>query len=582
MSKNGALRRLLTYHRRHLRAVIFGVLCIFIGNAVAITAPMVVRHAVNDLLQEITHTKLLQYSLIVVGIALVQGVFLYLQRWILVGMSRDIEYELRNDFLAHLLRLEPKFYHDTRTGDLMARATNDLNAVRMMAGPAIMYALHTVAVFVFALPLMVRVSGKLTLLALASLPLVSYATKYFGQQIHDRFEKIQEFFSTITAKAQENLSGVRVLRAYAQEEAEVNAFGRLNREFVRRNLSLIKLTGLFYPLLHALIGLGFVAVLWYGGYLTLRGEINVGQFVEFNMYMGRMIWPMIALGFVVNLVQRGMASMERLHRVLERGPLIQDAEGARAVPIEGRIEFRDLTFSYDGQPPVLKNINLTIAPGETLAIVGRTGSGKSTLINLISRLLDPPEGQLFIDGVDVRQITLDRLRSSIGVVPQEPFLFSMTVRENIALGAAQADMTDIDEAATIAGLEGDIQSWPKAYETMVGERGITLSGGQKQRTAIARAVIRKPDILILDDALSSVDTQTEERILHHLRDVMRDRTSIVISHRVSTVKDADTIVVLDEGRIVEQGAHDELLARGGVYADLYEKQLLEEELAASD
>lgn len=579
---NPALRRLLTYHRRHLRAVILGILCIVIGNAVAITAPIVVRHAVNDLLQEVSRSKLLRYSSLVVVIAIVQGLFLFLQRRILVGMSRDIEYELRNDFLAHLLKLDTKFYQDTRTGDLISRATNDLNAVRMMAGPAVMYALHTLAVFVFALPLMIRVSGKLTLLAMASLPLVSFATKYFGQRIHDRFEKIQEFFSTLSAKAQENFSGVRVIRAYAQEEAEVKAFGQLNQEYVRRNMSLIKLTGLFFPSLHALIGLGFAAVLWYGGYLTFRGHISVGQFVEFNLYLGRMIWPMIALGFVVNLVQRGMASMERIHRIFEREPLIQDAADAADQPIEGRIEFRDLTFSYDGREPVLKNINLVIEPGQTVAIVGRTGSGKTTLINLITRLIDPPEGRLFIDGIDVRKIRLARLRSSIGAVPQEPFLFSMRIRDNIAFGAEQAFMEEIEEAAVIAGLEEDILAWPHTYDTLIGERGITLSGGQKQRLAIARAVIRRPEILILDDALSSVDTHTEERILHRLRDVMRDRTSILISHRISTVKDADMIVVLDGGRIVEQGTHEELLERGGIYTDLYEKQLLEEELAASD
>ncbi|MBI3950507.1 MAG: ABC transporter ATP-binding protein [Acidobacteria bacterium] len=579
---NPALRRLLSYHRRHVRALILGILCIFVGNAIGITAPVVVRHAVNDLVQEVNQARLFQYALLVVAIALVQGIFLFLQRWILVGMSRDIEYELRNDLVAHLLKLDMQFYHNYRTGDLMARATNDMNAVRMVAGPAVMYAMQTFSIFVLALPLMIKVSGTLTLLALASLPLVSVATKYFGQRIHERFERIQEFFSTLSAKAQENFSGVRVVRAFTQEEAEMKAFRRLNREYVEHNMSLIRLSGMFFPSLQTLIGLGFVIVLWYGGYLTLRGTINIGQFIEFNLYMGRLIWPMIALGFVVNLMQRGMASMERIHRVFDRAPLIQDAPEAVDLPLQGQIEFRNLTFGYDGRAPVLKNINLLIEPGETVAVVGHTGSGKTTLINLIARLLDPPERQLFINDVDIRQIKLDRVRSSIGLVPQEPFLFGLTVKENIALGARGVLMEDIERAAIIAGIDADIADFPDAYETVVGERGITLSGGQKQRTAIARAVIRRPEILILDDALSSVDTQTEERILHHLRNVMRDRTSIIISHRVSTVKDADKIVVLDDGRIVEQGTHDELLALGGIYADLYEKQLLEEELAASD
>ncbi|MCS6803905.1 MAG: ABC transporter ATP-binding protein [Acidobacteriota bacterium] len=582
MSVSPALKRLLTYHRRHRRALILGLICIFVGNAIGITAPMVVRDAVNELTLKVTARTLLMYALLVVGIKLVQGVFLFFQRWILVGMSRDIEYELRNDLFAHWLTLDMQFYHEHRTGDLMARATNDLNAVRMMAGPAVLYGLQTLSIFVLALPLMIRINGLLTVLALISLPLVFVATKYFGQRIHERFEKIQEFFSMMSAKAQENLSGVRVVRAFVQEEHEIKQFRQLNAEYVRRNMSLIKLSGMFYPLLQALIGLGFVSVLWYGGHLTLNGAITVGEFIEFNLYMGQLIWPMIALGFVVNLVQRGMASMERLDQIFNRLPLIQDAPDAIDVPLEGKVEFRNLTFSYNGREPVLKNINLTIEPGETVAIVGRTGSGKTTLLDLVTRLVDPPPGQLFIDEIDSRQLKLERLRASIGVVPQEPFLFGLTLKDNIAFGAPGALMEEIERAAVIAGLDGDIADFPNGYDTLVGERGITLSGGQKQRTAIARAVIRRPELLILDDALSSVDTQTEERILHHLRDVMRDRTCIIVSHRLSAVKDADKIIVLDHGRIVERGTHDELLARGGLYADLYEKQMLEEELAASD
>ncbi len=553
----------------------------------AVTAPIVVRDAVNDLLREVTFGKLYRYSGLIILIALVQGIFLYFQRWILVGMSRDIEYEMRNDYFAHLLRLEPKFYHEHRTGDLMSRATNDLNAVRMVAGPAIMYLVHTLAVFVFAIPLMIGVSVSLTLMAISTTPLVYYATRYFGKQIHDRFEKIQEYLSALSARAQENFSGVRVVRAFVQEASEIEAFRRMNREFVDRNLSLAKLSGMFFPTLHALVGLGFVVVLWYGGTLAARGVIDVGQFVQFNLYLARMIWPMIALGWVVNLVQRGMASMERIHGVMSRMPEIMDRDGrahneATRTIMTGGIQFRGLNFSYIPGVPVLRNIELEIEAGSTTAVVGRTGSGKTTLVNAIVRLIDTPAGRVYIDGHDVRDIPLAELRRAVGFVPQEPFLFSVSILENIGLGAPQAGLTEVEHASEQAGLLEDIRDFPLGFETLVGERGITLSGGQKQRTAIARAIIRRPRILILDDALSSVDTQTEEKILHHLRGVMKESTSIIISHRVSTVRDADRIIVLDEGRIAEEGTHESLLNWGGLYADLYERQLLEEELAASE
>ncbi len=465
----------------------------------------------------------------------------------------------------------------------MARATNDLAAVRQLAGPMVMYSLQTVFVVLIILPLMLRISVRLTLLLFVTMPLVSLTVKYFGQQVHVRFEKIQDFFSQITARAQENISGVRVVRAYAQEEAEAAAFNRLNREYAARNLSLVRISAVMRPLIQFFIGLGMVLIVWYGGALAVRGEITPGQFVEFTLFLMRLIWPLIALGYVVNLYQRGTASLKRMNAVFAVEPAIADlAEARERPPIRGRIEFRDLTLAYgEHSRPVLRDINLTIEAGQTVAFVGRTGSGKSTLMNLVPRVVEAPPGTVFIDGVDVRDYPLAQLRSAIGYVPQETFLFSETLAENVAFGVERSERADVEWAAEIAGLADDVREFPKGFDTMVGERGITLSGGQKQRTAIARAVMRQPRILILDDALSSVDTYTEEKILGRLRGVMRERTSLIVSHRISTVRDADLICVLDDGRIVERGTHDELLSHGGEYADLYERQLLEEELAAS-
>jgi len=465
----------------------------------------------------------------------------------------------------------------------MARATNDLAAVRQLAGPMIMYTLSTVFVVVLVLPLMFVLNWWLTLLLFVTMPLVSLTVKVFGQQVHTRFEKIQDFFAQITARAQENFTGVRVVRAYAQEEAEMDAFNRLNWEYAQRNLGLVRIDALMRPLMTFLIGFGFVLIIWAGVPLAVRGEITVGEFTMFNLYLTRLIWPLIALGYVVNLYQRGTASLKRLNAILRIEPAIADApDVTEQPPIQGKIEFRNLTFTYNqAEQPVLRQLNLTIPEGNTVAFVGRTGSGKSTIANLIPRLIEAPDNTIYIDGVPIKEYPLAQLRSSIGYVPQETFLFSDSVKGNIAFGVEKAEMADVEWAAEIAGLSEDISGFPDRFDTLVGERGITLSGGQKQRTAIARAVLREPKILILDDALSSVDTFTEEKILGQLRGVMRDRTSVIVSHRISTVREADMICVLDEGRIVEQGTHDELLALGGEYSDLYERQLLEEELAAT-
>jgi len=562
--------------------------CVLATTTFQLLAPWVLKYAIDDLNSGVTRRKLALYAGLLLSISLVRGVFLFLMRRIIIGASRDIEYDIRNDFFRRLEQLSLGYYHSHRTGDLMSRATNDLNAVRMMIGPAIMYSANTVLVFVVAIILMLTIDLRLTLIALIPLPFVSLSVRYFGSAIHKRFEAIQAQLSDVSAVVQEALSGVRVVRAYRQEAHELARFRASNEEYLRRNRVLIRLQGAFYPSMTFFLGLGSLLVLWLGSRDVIHGKITLGEFVAFNGYLVLLAWPMIAFGWVTNILQRGFASWKRMLDVLDQVPVVSDAgvtEAGRKASLDGDIEVRNLTFQYPtSEQPVLEGISLRVAAGETVAFVGSTGSGKSTLINLLPRLYDPPRGTVFIGGVDIREIPLDRLRGAIGFVPQEPFLFSETIGGNVGFGVPPGGPgfeEAIRHAAGVARLDKDVEEFPRGYETAVGERGITLSGGQKQRTALARAVMIDPRILILDDALSAVDTYTEEEILSRLRGVMDQRTSIIVSHRISTVRHADQIFVLENGRVAERGRHDTLVAHGGLYAALYRKQLLEEELEAS-
>ena len=577
------LKRFGLYFRPYQKMLWLGVVCIVISTVFGLVLPWLVGKTLDDLKAGADFKKLSYAALLMIGTSSISGLFLFFQRRTIIVMSRLIEYDLRRDFYAHLVNQPLSFFHNNRTGDLMARATNDLAAVRQLAGPMILYTLQTAFVIVIVLPLMFRLSWKLTLLLFITLPLVSFTVKILGAQIHTRFEKIQDFFAQISARAQENFNGVRVVRAYAQEKAEMEAFDGLNLEYANRNLGLVKVSAALRPLLFFFIGSGQVIILWYGGLQVMQGAMTLGDFVSFQLYLTRLIWPLIALGYIVNLYQRGIASWKRMLTIWDATPAIADApEAKEKSPVRGRIEFRNLTFRYQKDaPPVLQDINLTIEEGQTVAFVGRTGAGKSTLINFVPRLIDAPPGTVLLDGHPVREYTLAQLRESIGYVPQETFLFSDSLAENIAFGVKESTRADVEWAAQTAGLSTDVAGFTEGFDTLVGERGITLSGGQKQRTAIARAVLRRPKILILDDSLSAVDTETEARILSRLREVMAERTSLIVSHRISTVQHADLICVLNQGRIVERGTHAELIKLGGEYAELYERQLLEEELSAA-
>jgi ATP-binding cassette subfamily B protein len=571
-------RRLVHYFALYKTPLMLGGLCVIGSAAFKLVQPLIVGNAVNALAGAFTRQDLIRFGALLVGAAAVEGVFLYLQRWIIIGASRRIEYDMRNDFYGHLQRLPLSFYQEQRTGDLMSRATNDLSSVRMLIGPAVMHSFSSLLVVIGAFVMMLRIEMKMALIALIAVPIVAGAVSIFGSRIHERFRSVQDYFGEISARVQENLAGVRVVRSFTQERNEIATFKRMNREYVNRNRSLIRLTATFYPMLHAVIGLMFVLIFFLGSRRIVAGEMSLGSFVAFQFYLGRMIWPLIALGWVINLFQRGMASMKRLNEVWSVVPEVAPDQGtAVAGPVRGDLEIRDLTFGY-GQRPVLRNVNLKVRHGQTIGIVGRTGSGKSTLLSLLTRTFEPPPNTIFIDGRPIETISLRQLRDWIGMVPQETFLFSESIAENIRFGRETAGDDEIGQSAAQAGLSTDVAAFPQGLNTMIGERGITLSGGQKQRTAIARALVRDPLILVLDDSLSAVDTATEERILSALKTVREGRTVLIVSHRVSSVKDADHIVVLEEGAIVERGTHDALVERGGYYADLYRRQTIEAEL----
>src|SRR6267154_1451474 len=585
------LKPLVPYLRRYWKHLAWGGVAIILYNVIKVLLPVVIGHAIDDMQHGITEAKVLNHALRLLLIAALSAIFLYICRQVIIGASREIEFDLRNDIFANLERQSPSYYHTHRTGDIMARTTNDLNAVRMLLGPAIMYSANTIVFTAAALPFMYRISPKLTFFAFGPLPMASILVQYFGARIHRRFERIQAMFSDISAKAQENFSGARLIRAFAQEEAEIASFETANLEYIKRSLYLVRLMAMLWPTLEFVLGLSLMITLLVGGHEVVAHRISVGQSTALNVYMVQLTWPMIAVGWVVNLFQRGTASVVRIDELLKQQPSIADeltdgelAEhdvrvGSNYFAMKGDIEFRNLSFSYEGGPEVLHNISLKVPAGSSLAIVGPTGSGKSTLVSLIPRLHDAAPGMVLIDGTPIRKWLLEALRSNIGFVPQETFLFSETIRQNIAFGRPDATAEQVEEAATIAHICTELLEFPQGVDTEVGDRGLTPPDGQKQRPAIARAIIRDPKILNLDDALASVDTYTEERILSGLKRNMEGRTTVFISHRISTARNADQIAVLVAGRIAELGTHDELIARNGYYTSLFEKQRLEEELS---
>lgn len=580
------LLRLKPYLLRYKKTLLWGVVTVVGSNIFTVVQPWFLGQAVDDLKRSIdTNTLLLSdfamWAGLIVGFSVIAGIFTFLTRQTIIVTSRHIEFDLRNDLLEHLQKLHYSYFQNTPTGDLMAHATNDIGAVRNVLGPGIMYPSDTLMTFTMVLSLMMITDWSLTLLALIPLPLVSIVVYLLGNSIHTKSMERQEQFSLLTTRAQENLSGIRVIKSYVRELHEIDRFSALSREYLKKNMVLARLQSLLWPLMFLLVGFSILITIYFGGLRVIAGELSIGSLSAFLAYLVMLIWPVIAFGWVISLLQQGAASMQRLCKIWDTEPEIRDtARTDHSIRrIEGKIEFKNVSFTHrNGLRPTLHHIDLKIEQGMTVAVVGYTGSGKTSLVNLIPRLYDVTQGELLIDGHDIRTIPLEVLRSGIGIVPQETFLFSDTLADNIRYGTDELSDESLKRAADIAQIARDVEEFPKQYETMIGERGITLSGGQKQRTSIARAIMRQPGILILDDALSAVDTYTEEEILRQLRTFMKGRTSIIISHRISTVKEADLIVVLQEGTIVERGTHAQLVTLGGIYADLHEKQLLEREL----
>lgn len=576
-----SLNKLNKYFIRYKSKLLWGVLFILISNSFQVYIPLLLKDSIDTLQQDLSYSKILQYSLMIVGAALISGVFRFLIRQTIIVVSREIEFDMRQDFWSHIQRLSLRFFQNNSTGNIMAHATNDISAVRMYVGPAVMYSIDTVSKFIIVIAIMISLSPMLTLYSLLPLPILSYLVYKLSKKIHEKFMIIQEKFSDLTTKTQESFSGIRVIKSYVRELNEMDSFTNISKDYLDKNMDKVKIQALFMPILYLITGLSSIIVVWIGGGMVINNQLTIGEITAFVAYLGLLIWPVIAFGWVLNIIQQASASMKRLLKFWDENVEINDSEQTRYTinSIKGNIEFRNVSFKYgENHTEVLRNLNLKINRGETVAIIGKTGVGKTTLINLISRLYDSTKGEVLIDGNNIKEIPLKVLRRNIGLVPQETFLFSETLHNNILYGKPNGNESDVIKASTISKLDKDVESFPLGYQTILGERGITLSGGQKQRASLARAIAIDPKILILDDSFSAVDTNTEEEILKNLKEFMKDRTSIIISHRISTVKDADKIIVLDNGEIAEQGTHDELVALNGIYADIHFKQLLEEEL----
>ncbi|MCU0342466.1 MAG: ABC transporter ATP-binding protein/permease [Ignavibacterium sp.] len=578
------MKNLLTlkkYFVKYKTKLFWGILFILISNSMTVYLPILLKDSINELQQNTTSSILLRYSALIVGTSIIAGIFRYLIRQTIIVVSREIEYDLRGDFWSHIQKLPLRYFQNNSTGNIMSHATNDINAVRGFVGPAVMYSIDTSIRLTIVVVIMISLDLQLTLLALLPLPILSYGVYRVGKLIHEKYTKIQENFSELTTRAQENFSGIRVIKSYVREANEIKKWNELSKEFLKKNMNLVRIQALIMPILTIITGISIIVVIWIGGGKVISGEMNLGEIAAFVMYLSILIWPVIAFGWVINIIQQAEASMKRLNKIFSEPYDIDDSEitDHSIKDLKGEIKFKNVSFSYsEALPEIIKNINLTIPVGSTLAIIGHTGSGKTSLINLIPRLYDVTSGEILIDGRNVKEIPLDVLRTNISVVQQESFLFSDTVFGNLSYGLKEIDETHVKAVSRIANFDKDVESFPEGYKTIVGERGITFSGGQKQRASLARALATDPKILILDDSFSAVDTHTEEEILKNLKEFMNNRTSIIISHRISTVKDADNIVVIDKGTIAEQGTHEELVALNGIYADLHYKQLLEKEL----